>query len=196
MKFIKFNIIEGKLEIINLSKTDNNKIILSNFLELYESICFVDENIILIDIIPILIIFLHNNINDKYTFNNNNTLLEPYKYKKTIESILYDNFNCIIEYKNYYNLDNTQNRRIIDYLIANISIMFSSFYRTLILSFLKFNNINDNKRNESNNLIFDYIQKLCEEFNVKTEEYKNYVENEGLLINLIENAINKKIKTK
>ena len=64
-----------------------------------------------------------------------------------------------------------------------------------ILSFLKFKNINE-KREEKNNLIFDYIQKLCEEFNVKIQEYKNYVENEGLLINLIEKAIMMKKKAK
>ena len=194
VKFIKFNIIEGKLENIIISKTDNNKIILGNFLELYESNCFVDENKILIDIIPILFIFLHNNKNEKYSFNNKK-LIEPNRFKKTIESIIYDNFNCIIENNNYYNLDNAQKQKIIDYLINNVSIMFSSFYQTLILSFLKFNNIND-KREEKNNLIFDYIQKLCEEFNVKIQEYKNYVQNEGLLINLIEKAImmNKKAK--
>ena len=180
--FIKFNIIEGNLENINMSKTDNNKVLLSNFFELYESNIFVDENKILIDIIPILFIFLHNN-KGKY---NNDKLLEPYKYKKTIESIVYDNFNCIIDADNYYNLENELKEKIIDYLLKNFSTMFSSFYQTLILLFL---NLNDSKKTANNNLIHDYIKKLCIEFKIKKEDYKKYVNNEGLLVELIENEI-------
>ena len=185
-KFIKINIIEGKLENINMAKTDNNKIMLSNFLELYESNLFVDENKILIDIVPLLFIFLHNNKNnDKY----NSGLLEPYKYKKTIESILYDNFNCIIEFNNYYNLENDLKEKIICYLMNNGSVMFSSFYQTLILSFLK----NENRlKNGNHNLIYDYCKRLCNEFNVKNEDYSKYVESDGLLLNLIENKLCKK----
>ena len=33
-QFIKYNIIDAKFENINMSKTDNNKVILSNFFEL------------------------------------------------------------------------------------------------------------------------------------------------------------------
>ena len=179
--FIKFNIIEGNLANINMSKTDNNKVLLSNFFELYESNIFVDENKILIDIIPILFIFLHNN----KVKNNNTKLLEPYKYKKTIESIIYDNFNCIIDVDNHYNLENELKQKIIDYLLKNISTMFSSFYQTLILLFL---NINDNNKNENNNLVYDYIKRLCIQFNIKKED-KKYVDNDGLLVELIESAI-------
>ena len=188
-KFVKFNLLEGKLENINMSKTDNNKIILSNFFELYESNFFVDENKILIIMIPILFIFLHNNHN--YNINNNK-LIEPFKYKKTIESIVYDNFNCIIEYKDYYNLEMNRRQSIIEYLIGNLSVIFSSFYQTLILSFLKI----DNRENKDNNLIYDYIKRLCDEFNIKKDDYKKYVENDGMLIDLIEKSIimkNKKI---
>ena len=194
-KFIKFNVIEAKLENINMSKTDNNKITLGNFLELYESNCYVDENKILINIIPILFIFLHNNKNDTYR-TNKNKLLEPYKFKRTIESIVYDNFNCIIEFKDYYGLKSDQRQKIIDYLVDHSSLMFSSFYQTLILSFMKYNITNNKNENKNKNLIYDYADKLCCEFNVKIEEYKNYVDNEGLLISLIEKAIKMKNKNK
>ena len=182
LKFIKFNIIEGNLENINMSKTDNNKIILGNFFELYESNYFVDENKILIEIIPILFIFLHNNKNED---KNNSKLIEPFRYKKTIESIIYDNFSCIIEYNNYFNLENNNNlkEKIINYCINNSSIMFSSFYQTLILSFLK---IENSIKNGNNNIIYEYAKKLCNEFNIKNEDYKKYVDNDGLLIDVIE----------
>ena len=183
--FIKINIINGKLENINMSKTDNNKVIFSNFLEIYESNLFVDENKILIDMIPILFIFLHNNKNDD---RYNNGLLEPYKYKKTIESIVYDNFNCIIEFSNYYNLGDDLKEKIIEYLMNNCSVMFSSFYQTLILCFLK----NENRLKDSNhNLIYNYCQKLCYKFNVKSEDYSKFVQSDGLL-NLIEKKLFKK----
>jgi hypothetical protein len=189
-KFIKFNIIEGNLENINVSKTDNNKIILGNFFELYESNFFVDENKILIEVIPIFFIFLHNNKNEG---KNNSKLIEPFRYKKTIESIVYDNFNCIIDFNNYYDLDNNLKEKIINYCINNSSIMFSSFYQTLILSFLKFEN---NKNNENNNIIYDYAKRLCSEFNIKNEEYQKYVDNDGLLIDIIEKAFIAKNKDK
>ena len=185
--FIKFNIIEEKLENINMSKTDNNKVMLSNLFELYESNLFVDENKILIDIIPILFIFLHNNKN----LANNPKLIEPFKYKKTIESIVYDNFNCIINYNNFYGLEKELKEKIIDYLVKNKSIMFSSFYQTLILSYLK---VDNEKRNSSNNLIYDYIERLCKELDVKKEDYKKYRENDGLLVDIIEKSINKNKK--
>ena len=188
--FIKYNIIEGKLENINMSKTDNNKVILSKFFELYDSNLFVDENRILIEVIPILFLFLHNN---KKGNPKNSKELEPFRYKKTIESIIYDNFNCIFEFQNFYNLENELKEKIIEYLINNISIMFSSFYQTLILSFLK---IEDEKKNKDNNLIHDYAKRLCIEFNIKKEDYKIFIENDGLLVDLIENAIRIKSKKK
>jgi len=187
-QFIKYNIIDAKFENINMSKTDNNKIILSNFFELYESNFFVDENKILIALMPILFIFLHNNHKDD---GFNNKLIEPFKYKKTIESLVYDNFNCIIDFRNYFNLDANKRQEIIEYLISNSSVIFSSFYQTLILSFLKIN-INDNGEH---NLIYDYIKRLCDEFNVVRDDYKKYVGNDGLLLDIIEKAIIAKKKS-
>ena len=181
-QFIKYNIIDAKFENINMSKTDNNKIILSNFFELYESNFFVDENKILIALMPILFIFLHNNHKDD---GFNNKLIEPFKYKKTIESLVYDNFNCIIDFKNYFNLEISKRQEIIEYLIGNSSVIFSSFYQTLILSFLK---ISNNENNE-HNLIYDYIKRLCNEFNIAKDDYKKYVGNDGLLADIIEKAI-------
>ena len=180
--FIKFNIIEGKLENVNMAKTDGNKVMLSNFFELYESNLFVDENKILIDVVPILFIFLHNNKNS----TNNPKLLEPFKYKKTIESIIYNNFSCIMNQNNFYNINNELKEKIVDYLLNNKSIMFSSFYETLILSFLKL--INE-KRNENKNLIYIYIERLCNELDAKKEDYQKYIENEGFLADIIEKAI-------
>lgn len=181
-QFIKYNIIDAKFENINMSKTDNNKIMLSNFFELYESNFFVDENKILIALMPILFIFLHNNHKDE---GFNNKLIEPFKYRKTIESLVYDNFNCIIDFKNYFNLETNKRQEIIEYLISNSSVIFSSFYQTLILSFLK----NSSDENSEHNLIYDYIKRLCDEFKVSKDDYKKYVGNDGLLIEIIEKAI-------
>ena len=181
-QFIKYNIIDAKFENINMSKTDNNKIMLSNFFELYESNFFVDENKILIALMPILFIFLHNNHKDE---GFNNKLIEPFKYRKTIESLVYDNFNCIIDFKNYFNLETNKRQEIIEYLISNSSVIFSSFYQTLILSFLK----NSSDENSEHNLIYDYIKRLCYEFKVSKDDYKKYVGNDGLLIEIIEKAI-------
>ena len=188
-QFIKYNIIDAKFENINMSKTDNNKIMLSNFFELYESNFFVDENKILIALMPILFIFLHNNHKDE---GFNNKLIEPFKYKKTIESLVYDNFNCIIDFKDYFNLEINKRQEIIEYLISNSSVIFSSFYQTLILSFLK----NSSDENREHNLIYDYIKRLCDEFNVVKDDYKKYVGNDGLLIDIIEKAIIAKNKSK
>ena len=80
-----------------MSLTDNNKIIMGNFFELYDSNFFVDENIILIEVIPLLLIFLHNNQK-----NENSKLFEPFRYKKTIEGIIYDNFNTIASRSSFY----------------------------------------------------------------------------------------------
>ena len=65
-------------------------------------------------------------------------------------------------------------------------MIFSSFYQTLILSFLKINNNNDNSEH---NLIYDYIKSLYDEFNISRDDYKNYVGNDGLLLNIIEKSI-------
>ena len=190
--FIRYNIIQGKLENINISLNDNNKIIMGNFFELYDSNYFIDENIILIEIVPLLFIFLHNNKK-----NENNNLLEPFRYKKTIESIVYDNFNFIFQYKNYFDINEEEKNNIIEYLIDNISIMFASFYQTLIMCFLNYkNNLKDINNNNKQNIICEYAQKLCDIFGVKKEEYKNYDDNEDLLKELIKKQISSIKKNK
>ena len=190
--FIRYNIIQARLENINISLNDNNKIIMGNFFELYDSNYFIDENIILIEIIPLLFIFLHNNKK-----NENNNLLEPFRYKKTIESIVYDNFNFISQYKNYFDINEEEKNNIIEYLIDNISIMFASFYQTLIMSFLNYkNNLKDRNNNNKQNIICEYAQKLCDVFGVKREEYKNYVGNEELLKEIIKKQISSIKKNK
>ena len=60
---------------------------------------------------PILFIFLHNNHKDD---GINNKLIEPFKYKKTIESLVYDNFNCIIDFKNYFNLEENKRKKLLN----------------------------------------------------------------------------------
>ena len=176
-----------------MSLTDHNKIIMGNFFELYDSNFFVDENIILIEVMPLLFIFLHNNQK-----NENNKLFEPFRYKKTIEAIVYDNFNFISLYKNYFDISEEEKNKIIKYLLDNISIMFTSFYQTLILCYLNYlNNIKyDKNDNDIGNLICEYAQKLCDKFEVKKGDYKNYVENKGILIELIKKNIYKIKKSK
>ena len=188
--FVRYNIIKEKFENLNMSLTDNNKIIMGNFFELYDSNYFVDENKILIEIIPLLFIFLHNNRK-----NENNKLLEPFRYKKTIEGVVYDNFNFISQYKNFFDTNEEEKNNIIEYLLENISIMFVSFYQTLILCYLNYrNNLKEVKDND--NLITEYAQRLCDKFGVKKEEYKNYVVNKETLIHLIKNEISKSRKNK
>lgn len=192
--FVRYNIIQEKFENINMSLTDNNKIIMGNFFELYDSNYFVDENKILIEIIPLLFIFLHNNRK-----NENNKLLEPFRYKKTIEGVVYDNFNFISQYKNFFDINEDEKNNIIKYLMENISIMFSSFYQTLILCYLNYrNNLKEEGNNniDDNNLITEYAQRLCDKFGVKKEDYKNYVENKETLIDLIKNEISRSRKNK
>ena len=173
--------------------TDNNKIIMGNFFELYDSNYFVDENKILIEIVPLLFIFLHNNRK-----NENSNLIEPFRYKKTIESIVYDNFNFISQFNNYFDITEEDKNKIIKYLMDNISIMFISFYQTVILCYLNYiNNLKEKKDNQLN-IICEYAQKLCERFDIKKEEYSNYVEKEGILLDVIKKAISniKKNKSK
>ena len=192
--FVRYNIIRENFENINMSLTDNNKIIMGNFFELYDSNYFVDENKILIEIIPLLFIFLHNNRK-----NENNKLLEPFRYKKTIEGVVYDNFNFVSQYKNFFDINEDEKNNIIKYLMENISIMFTSFYQTLILCYLNYrNNLKKEGNNniDDNNLITEYAQRLCDKFGVKKEDYKNYVENKETLIGLIKNEISKSRKNK
>lgn len=192
--FVRYNIIRENFENINMSLTDNNKIIMGNFFELYDSNYFVDENKILIEIIPLLFIFLHNNRK-----NENSKLLEPFRYKKTIEGIVYDNFSFISKYKNFFDINEDEKNNIIKYLMENISIMFTSFYQTLILCYLNYrNNLKEEGNNniDDNNLITEYAQRLCDKFGVKKEDYKNYVEKKETLIGLIKNEITKSRKNK
>jgi hypothetical protein len=192
--FVRYNIIRENFENINMSLTDNNKIIMGNFFELYDSNYFVDENKILIEIIPLLFIFLHNNRK-----NENSKLLEPFRYKKTIEGVVYDNFSFISKYKNFFDINEDEKNNIIKYLMENISIMFTSFYQTLILCYLNYrNNLKEEGNNniDDNNLITEYAQRLCDKFGVKKEDYKNYVENKETLIGLIKNEISKSRKNK
>ena len=190
--FVRYNIIRENFENINMSLTDNNKIIMGNFFELYDSNYFVDENKILIEIIPLLFIFLHNNRK-----NENSKLLEPFRYKKTIEGVVYDNFNFISQYKNFFDINEDEKNNIIEYLMENISIIFSSFYQTLILCYLNYrNNLKVEGNKDNNNLITEYAQRLCDKFGVKKEDYKNYVENKETLIDLIKNEISKARKNK
>ena len=165
---------------------------MGNFFELYDSNFFLDENIILIELILLLILFLHNNQK-----NVNDKLFEPYTYKKTIESILCDNFILIALYKTYFDLNEKEKNKIIQYLIDNISIIFSSLYQTLILGYLNhLQNLGNNYDENEMNIICKYAQRLCEEFGIKKEEYKNYIENEKLLIDVIEKSISKNKKNK
>ena len=83
-------------------------------------------------------------------------------------------------------MNNELKEKIVDYLLNNKSIMFSSFYQTLILSYLKF--INEN-RNENKNLIYVYIERLCNELDAKKEDYQKYIETDGFLVDIIEKAI-------
>ena len=192
--FVRYNIIRENFENINMSLTDNNKIIMGNLFELYDSNYFVDENKILIEIIPLLFIFLHNNRK-----NENSKLLEPFRYKKTIEGVVYDNFSFISKYKNFFDINEDEKNNIIKYLMENISIMFTSFYQTLILCYLNYrNNLKEEGNNniDDNNLITEYAQRLCDKFGVKKEDYKNYVENKETLIGLIKNEISKSRKNK
>jgi hypothetical protein len=190
--FVRNNLLKQKLDNINMSNTDNNKIIMGNFFELYDSKFFVDENIILIEIIPLLFIFLHNSKK-----NENNKLLEPFRYKKTIEAILYDNFNFISQYKNFFEINDEEKDIIIQYLIDNLSIMFSSFYQTLILCYLNYTvNCGKNNTDNTRNLICEYAQRLCDKFGVKKDNYKQYVEKEEILMDIIKKAISKTNKNK
>ena len=190
--FVRYNIIKEKLENINMSKTDNNKIIIGNFFELYDSKFFMDENIILIEMVPLLIIFLHNNRK-----NENNKLLEPFRFKKTIEGIAYDNFNLLSLYKKYFDLNEEENNDIINYLIDNISLIFSSFYHTLILCYLNYiNNLGEKYSENEQNLFCKYAQRLLDEFGIKNEDYKNYVDKEDLLMDIIKKSISKIKKDK
>ena len=190
--FVRNNLLKQKLDNINMSNTDNNKIIMGNFFELYDSKFFVDENIILIEIIPLLFIFLHNSKK-----NENNKLLEPFRYKKTIEAILYDNFNFISQYKNFFEINDEEKDIIIQYLIDNLSIMFSSFYQTLILCYLNYTvNCGKNNTDNTKNLICEYAQRLCDKFGVKKDNYKQYVEKEEILMDIIKKAVSKTNKNK
>ena len=130
-------------------------------------------------------------------YNVNDKLFEPYTYKKTIEGILCDNFILIVLYKTYFDLNEKEKNKIIQYLIDNISIIFSSFYQTLILGYLNhLQNLGNNYDENEMNIICKYAQRLCEEFGIKKEEYKNYIENEKLLIDVIEKSISIKKKNK
>ena len=190
--FVRYILLKEKLENVNLSKTDDNKIILGNFFELYDSNFFMDENIILIELVPLLILFLHNNRNDE-----NEKLFDPYKYKTTIERILYDNFSLIALYKSYFDLDENEMNCIIEYLIDNISIIFSSLYQTVILGYLNhLRNLGYNYKEKEMNIICKYAKRLCEKFGIKFDEYQKYKNNEGLLINIIEKSISNNKKTK
>ena len=190
--FVRYNIIKEKLENINMSKTDNNKIIMGNFFELYDSKFFMDENIILIEMVPLLIIFLHNNRK-----NENSKLLEPFRFKKTIEGIVYDNFNLLSLYKNYFDLNDEDDNNVINYLIDNISLIFSSFYHTLILCYLNYiNNLGDKYSENDQNLFCKYAKRLLDEFGIKKEDYKNYVYKEDLLMDIIKTSISKIKKNK
>ena len=75
--------------------------------------------------------------------------------------------------------------------------MFASFYQTLIMCFLNYkNNLKDINNNNKQNIICEYAQKLCDIFGVKKEEYKNYVDNEDLLKELIKKQISSIKKNK
>ena len=86
---------------------------------------------------------------------------------------------------------------IVEYLIDNISIIFSSFYQTLILGYLNhLRNLGYNYEENEMNIICKYAKRLCEEFGIKFDEYQKYKNNEGLLINIIEKSISNNKKTK
>ena len=46
------------------------------------------------------------------------------------------------------------------------------------------------------NIICKYAQRLCDKFEIKQEQYKLYIENEGLLTDAIEKSISRNKKNK
>ena len=180
--FIKRIVLNSNNNIINISiyKTLSNKILLENVFALYEEILNYEHKSILLKLIILFILFLHNN-------NLSTNMINPEKYSKNIEQIIYENFNLLTE--DSFLTDGFDADIVLTNTLNNLSISNVNIYQTLILCFIKFNKHLHNGRQ---NIILLFIQKLIEYFNIQLNDYDDYILHNEKLINIMLN----KLKTK
>ena len=175
---------------VNMIKNDSNKLILNNFFKKYKNNLNINENNrVLIEVIPLLVLFLHNNMND------NSHYLEAIKFKETIEEIIYENMSSILEYENFFDLNYDEDSKIIDWITMNLSVSLTSLYQSMILSFFKWKKFinKDSKCSTKKNMIYLFIEKLIEIFGINTEKYlSSFKESNSNLQDLIQNYFIKK----
>jgi hypothetical protein len=114
-------------------------------------------------------------------------MINPEKYSKNIEQIIYENFNLLTE--DSFVTDGIDVDIVLTNIINNLSISNVNIYQTLILCFIKFNKHLHNGRQ---NIILLFIQKLIEYFNIQLNDYDDYILHNEKLINIMLN----KLKTK
>ncbi len=163
----------NKMYIIN---SDSNKMIMNNFFSLYET-NITDTNIFY-KLILILLIYYFNNA------TNNKLYLDTQKFQNNIELIVYENMGKCIQKQNEFEFSNEQRKKIIMFLMNNLSKCESSLYQILIISYIKcINNI----ENIDNTIISEYSKKLIEYFNIELDDYDKFLKDDKIIINKINN---------
>ena len=161
----------NKMYIIN---SDSNKMIMNNFFSLYET-NITDTNIFY-KLILILLIYYFNNA------TNNKLYLDTQKFQNNIELIVYENMGKCIQKQNEFEFSNEQRKKIIMFLMNNLSKCESSLYQILIISYIKcINNI----ENIDNTIISEYSKKLIEYFNIELDDYDKFLKDDKIIINKI-----------
>lgn len=169
-------IVFGKGLNISISNTPSNKLLLSNFFTLYEDNLSFTRTKILYPMILVMIIYLHTDKQGKQNIN-------PNQFEKNIELACYENLFGLVQ-ADLQILEDKQSE-VLEFLLKKLSINFTSFYESLILTYIK----NKCSNIEKQNMIGKYISELIKLFEVKKDNYPSFLKNETKLKEIIFNKL-------
>ena len=172
-----FNIIVfGKGLNLSLLNTPSNKLLLSNFFTLYEDNLSFTSTKILYPMILVMIIFLHNEQQGKKNINSN-------QFEKNIELACYENLFGLVQID--IQILEDKESEVLQFLLRNLSINFTSFYESLILTYIK----NKCYEIKKQNVIGKYISELIKLFEIQKDDYSSFLKNNTKLKEMIFNKL-------
>ena len=161
---------------LSLLNTPSNKLLLSNFFSLYEDNLSFTSTKILYPMILVMIIFLHTEQKGKKNMNSN-------QFEKNIELVCYENLFGLVQI-NIKILEDKQSE-VLQFLLRNLSINFTSFYESLILTYIK----NKCYEIKKQNVIGKYISELIKLFEIQKDDYSSFLKNNTKLKEMIFNKL-------
>ena len=179
-KYINYVVLGKQINTLTLSNTQNNKLLMNNYLMSYEDNMSLSKNKILCPLLILNMLYLHSDRKSK-------DFISSSQYLKNIEIICYENMNVFLSEPFLIKFDNEEN--MIKYMIDNMALSYTSLYQTIILTYLKYYK----KEREPINIMEKYIRQLMHYFGITTQDSEHYLKNESSLKTVIYDSLHKKI---